>query len=46
MGFVSERVAPYKRLHDVTFVAQILTSPTDTILRRVLGKQEPACFHE
>jgi FAD/FMN-containing dehydrogenase len=37
---------PYKRLRDVTFVAQIPKSPTGKILRRVLVAQEPACFHD
>jgi acyl-coenzyme A synthetase/AMP-(fatty) acid ligase len=42
LDFVAERVAPYKRLRDVAFVAQIPKSPTGKILRRVLVEQERA----
>jgi hypothetical protein len=46
MGVVAERVAPDTRLRDMTCVAQMLTSPADPILRRVLVEPEPACFHD
>jgi acyl-CoA synthetase (AMP-forming)/AMP-acid ligase II len=45
LDFVAERVAPYKRLHDVAFVTQIPKSPTGKILRRVLIEQERAPRH-
>jgi hypothetical protein len=46
MGCVAEGVAPDTRLRDVTCGAQMLTSPTDKNLRRVLVEQEQACFHD
>src|SRR5262249_4738234 len=36
MTWVSERVAPYKRVRDVEFVDQIPKSPAGKILRRML----------
>jgi len=39
IDFVSERVAPYKRIRRVEFVDQIPKSPTGKILRRVLAQR-------
>jgi acyl-coenzyme A synthetase/AMP-(fatty) acid ligase len=36
MAFVAERVAPYKKVREVEFVAEIPKSPSGKILRRVL----------
>ncbi len=36
MGFVSERVAPHKRIRRVEFVDQIPRNPTGKIMRRIL----------
>ena len=40
MAFVSERVAPHKRVTEVEFTAQIPKSPSGKILRRILVEQE------
>lgn len=40
MGFVAERVAPYKKVRRVEFVAQIPKSPSGKILRRLLVERE------
>ncbi|MDQ3460502.1 MAG: 4-coumarate--CoA ligase family protein [Deinococcota bacterium] len=40
MSFVAERVAPYKKLRKLEFVAAIPRSPAGKILRRVLISQE------
>ena len=42
MAWVAERVAPYKKLRAVDFVAEIPKSPAGKILRRVLKAQEEA----
>jgi len=42
IGYVAERVAPYKRLRFVEFVAEIPRSPSGKILRRVLLERERA----
>src|SRR5262245_27643093 len=42
LNFVSERVAPYKRLRYVEFTDQIPKSPSGKILRRVLVERERA----
>ena len=39
MGYVAERVAPYKKIRRVEFVDQIPKSPTGKILRRVLAQR-------
>jgi acyl-coenzyme A synthetase/AMP-(fatty) acid ligase len=36
LAFVEARVAPYERLHAVTFIEQIPKSPSGKILRRLL----------
>jgi acyl-coenzyme A synthetase/AMP-(fatty) acid ligase len=36
LAFVEARVAPYERLHFVTFIEQIPNSPSGKILRRML----------
>jgi acyl-CoA synthetase (AMP-forming)/AMP-acid ligase II len=40
LGFVAERVAPYKKVRRVEFVAQIPKSPSGKILRRLLVERE------
>ncbi len=40
MAWVAERVAPYKKLRAVAFVAEIPKSPAGKILRRVLKAQD------
>jgi len=40
MAWVAERVAPYKRIRAVRFVAEIPRTPAGKILRRVLVEQE------
>ena len=40
LGFVAERVAPYKKVRRVEFVAQIPKSPSGKILRRLLVARE------
>ena len=42
MGYVAERVAPYKKLRDVEVIEQIPKSPSGKILRRVLIEREKA----
>ena len=42
IGFVSERVAPHKRIRYVEFLEQIPKSPSGKILRRVLVERERA----
>ena len=42
MGFVAERVAPYKKLRSVEFTDQIPRSPSGKILRRVLVERDQA----
>jgi acyl-coenzyme A synthetase/AMP-(fatty) acid ligase len=42
MDFVSERVAPYKRIRTVEFIDAIPKSPSGKILRRVLKERAPA----
>jgi acyl-CoA synthetase (AMP-forming)/AMP-acid ligase II len=42
MAFVAERVAPYKRVREVEFVAEVPKSPSGKILRRVLVERERA----
>jgi len=42
MGYVAERVAPYKKLRGVEIIDQIPKSPAGKILRRVLIEQEKA----
>src|SRR6185295_4477823 len=42
LNFVSERVAPYKRIRYVEFTEQIPKSPSGKILRRVLVEKERA----
>lgn len=42
MGFVAERVAPYKKVRRVEFVPQIPKSPSGKILRRLLVERERA----
>ena len=42
MAYVSERVAPYKKVRLVEFVDEIPKSPTGKILRRVLVERERA----
>jgi acyl-CoA synthetase (AMP-forming)/AMP-acid ligase II len=42
MGYVAERVAPYKRLRYVEVIEQIPKSPSGKILRRVLVDRERA----
>jgi len=42
MAHVAERVAPYKRVREVEFVAEIPKSPSGKILRRVLVDRERA----
>ncbi len=42
MGFVEERVAPYKKVREIEFVDAIPKSPTGKILRRELIEQERA----
>ena len=37
LGYVAERVAPFKRLAAVTFTTVIPRSPTGKVLRRVLA---------
>jgi acyl-CoA synthetase (AMP-forming)/AMP-acid ligase II len=44
MGFVAERVAPYKKIRDVEVVQSIPKSPSGKILRRVLVEQERAAL--
>ena len=41
MAWVAERVAPYKRLHDVRFVDSLPRTPAGKLLRRAL-RDEPA----
>nr|MBA2733819.1 AMP-binding protein [Acidobacteriota bacterium] len=40
MDFVSERVAPYKKIRRMEFIGQIPKSPSGKILRRVLVQRE------
>jgi acyl-CoA synthetase (AMP-forming)/AMP-acid ligase II len=40
MGFVAERVAPYKKIRDVSVVESIPKSPSGKILRRILVEHE------
>jgi acyl-coenzyme A synthetase/AMP-(fatty) acid ligase len=40
VGWLGERVAPYKRVRRVEFVDQIPKSPSGKILRRLLVEQE------
>ncbi|HLZ72100.1 MAG TPA: AMP-binding protein [Dehalococcoidia bacterium] len=42
LAFVAQRVAPYKKLREVEFVAAIPKNPSGKILRRVLIEQERA----
>jgi acyl-coenzyme A synthetase/AMP-(fatty) acid ligase len=42
MQFVSERVAPYKKVREVEFVEAIPKNPSGKILRRDLIDQERA----
>jgi len=42
MGFVAERVAPYKKVREIEFVDAIPKTPTGKILRRELIEQERA----
>ena len=42
LGFVAARVAPYKKVRRVEFVAQIPKSPSGKILRRLLVERERA----
>jgi len=42
IGFVAERVAPYKKVRDVEVVEAIPKSPSGKILRRVLVERERA----
>ena len=42
MGYVAERVAPYKKLRAVEVIEQIPKSPSGKILRRVLVERERA----
>jgi acyl-CoA synthetase (AMP-forming)/AMP-acid ligase II len=42
MGYVAERVAPYKKLRGVEVIDQIPKSPSGKILRRVLIEREKA----
>jgi acyl-CoA synthetase (AMP-forming)/AMP-acid ligase II len=42
LAYVAERVAPYKRLHDVRLVASVPRSPAGKLLRRVLVEAERA----
>lgn len=42
MAFVAERVAPYKRIRRLEFIAQVPKSPSGKILRRVLLERERA----
>ncbi len=42
MGYVAERVAPYKKLRGVEVIEQIPKSPSGKILRRVLIEREKA----
>jgi acyl-CoA synthetase (AMP-forming)/AMP-acid ligase II len=42
MAFVAERVAPYKRVREVEFIAEVPKSPSGKILRRVLVERERA----
>ena len=39
MAWVAERVAPHKRLHDVTFVERLPRTPAGKLLRRLLKAQ-------
>jgi long-chain acyl-CoA synthetase len=36
MAWLGERVAPYKRLHDVTFADSLPRTPSGKLLRRLL----------
>jgi acyl-CoA synthetase (AMP-forming)/AMP-acid ligase II len=38
MAWVAERVAPYKRLHDVEFVDRLPRTPAGKLLRRAIGR--------
>ena len=40
IGYVAERVAPYKRVRIVEFIAEVPRSPSGKILRRVLLERE------
>ena len=42
MRFVEERVAPYKKVREIEFVAAIPKTPSGKILRRELIEQERA----
>jgi len=42
LAFVAERVAPYKKVREIEFVAAIPKNPSGKILRRVLIEQERA----
>jgi acyl-CoA synthetase (AMP-forming)/AMP-acid ligase II len=42
MAFVAGRVAPYKRIRRLEFIAQVPKSPSGKILRRVLLERERA----
>jgi acyl-coenzyme A synthetase/AMP-(fatty) acid ligase len=42
IAFVAEQVAPYKRVREVEFVAEVPRSPSGKILRRVLVERERA----
>jgi acyl-CoA synthetase (AMP-forming)/AMP-acid ligase II len=46
MAWMAERVAPYKRVRRVEFVAQIPKSPAGKILRRLLVNRERVCAVE
>lgn len=39
MAFVSERVAPYKKIKEVMFVDSIPKNPSGKILRRILKEK-------
>jgi acyl-CoA synthetase (AMP-forming)/AMP-acid ligase II len=45
-AYVAERVAPYKRLHEVEHVQGLPKSPTGKLLRRVLLERERAARAE
>jgi acyl-coenzyme A synthetase/AMP-(fatty) acid ligase len=42
MGYVAERVAPYKKIRCLEFIDQIPKSPSGKILRRVLIERDKA----
>jgi acyl-CoA synthetase (AMP-forming)/AMP-acid ligase II len=43
LGFVAERVAPYKRIRRIETIEEIPKSPSGRILRRLLEERERAC---